>query len=36
MLRPASDDLREVFPVTRDLLKIKMPDAAYIPRRGIS
>jgi putative SOS response-associated peptidase YedK len=30
MLRPADDDLLEVFPVTRDLLKIKMPDASVL------
>jgi putative SOS response-associated peptidase YedK len=28
MLRPADDDLLEVFPVTRDLLRIKAPDAS--------
>jgi len=30
MLAPADDDLLEVFPVTRDLLKIKMPDASVL------
>jgi hypothetical protein len=29
MLRPADDDLLEVFPVTRDLLRIKTPDESY-------
>ena len=30
MLQPAPDDLLEVFPVTRDLLKIKTPDASVL------
>lgn len=30
MLQPAPDDLLEVFPVTRDLLKIKAPDASVL------
>jgi putative SOS response-associated peptidase YedK len=30
MLRPADDDLLEVFPVTRDLLRIKAPDASAL------
>jgi len=30
MLAPADDDLLEVFPVTRDLLKVKVPDASVL------
>jgi putative SOS response-associated peptidase YedK len=30
MLRPADDDLLEVFAVTRDLLRIKTPDASVL------
>ncbi len=30
MLRPADDDLLEVFPVTRNLLRIKAPDAGVL------
>ena len=34
MLRPADDDLLEVFPVTRDLLKIKVPDESVLAPLG--
>lgn len=30
LLQPADDDLLEVFPVTRDLLRIKAPDASVL------
>jgi hypothetical protein len=30
MLRPADDDLLEVFPVNRDLLRIMLPDASVL------
>jgi hypothetical protein len=30
MLQPADNDLLEVFPVTRDVLKIKAPDASVL------
>ena len=30
MLCPADDDLLEVFPVTRDLLKMKAPEASIL------
>jgi putative SOS response-associated peptidase YedK len=36
MLVPADDDLLEVFPVTRDLLKIKTPDASVLARVTVS
>ena len=30
MLQPAADDLLETLPVTRDLLRIKAPDASVL------
>jgi hypothetical protein len=30
MLQPADDDVLETFPVTRDLQKIKAPDASVL------
>jgi hypothetical protein len=30
MIQPPDDDLLEVFPVTRDLLKIKVADASVL------
>jgi len=36
MLQPADDDLLEVFPVTRDPLKIKAPDTPVLAIQAIA
>jgi putative SOS response-associated peptidase YedK len=36
MLAPPPDDLLEVFPVTRDLLKIKTPDPSVLEPVAVS